>query len=133
MDDESDDGRPSAEQRPFIDWRITMTLLFMVFCSSLALISWALASAYHATEALAQLAQLRVDTARQIEQLHAEASVGVAQGVHLDNVEKWINHADASQEQQDRRLAALEQQAALLNAQLSGITQASSARLGPRR
>jgi hypothetical protein len=127
MEDDSDD------RHLFIDWRITTGLMFAVFCSSLGLISWALSSADHAAQALAQLSDLRVDTTRQIEQLRSDASLTVSHGVHLDNIEKWIAHTDASQEQQEKRLNDLERQAALLNAQLAGITQASSARLGPRR
>jgi len=121
-----------ASPRVVFDWRITMSLLFAVFLSTLGLISWALVSANHATDALAQLAELRVDTARQIEALRAEASAGVAQKVHLDNVEKWIGHADATQELDDRRLNDLERTTALLNAQLASITQASSVRLPHR-
>ena len=127
-----------------INWQITTSLMFMVFMSTVGLITWALTSANHAADALQQLAdfkvqsalemrEIRADTAKQVEALRADTSVNIGYGIHLDNVEKWIGHADALGGETARRLNDLERQQALLNAQIGAITQASSVHLGSRR
>ena len=133
MPDEGDEILAEPHQQPQpghavigIDWRISLTLLFMVFVSSVGLIVWAVTSANHAADALVQLADLKVQIATGTQPVPTIA-------VHVDNLEKWVNHADAVTEAQDKRLAALEQQAALLNAQIGSITAASSVHRGPRR
>jgi hypothetical protein len=135
---------PAHSHTVGVNWQITTSLMFMVFMSSIGLITWALTSANHAADALQQLADFKVqsalemrdirgDTAKQLDSLRADTSVSIGYGIHLDNVEKWIGHADALSGETARRLNDLERQQALLNAQIAGISQASSVRLGPRR
>ena len=115
----------ASTPRVGIDWRISLTLIFAVFVSSLGLISWALTSANHAADALQQLADLRIQVATGTQPVPSLS-------IHVDNIEKWLNHADAAGEIRDKRLNDLERNLALQAAELAGIVQASSVRL-PRR
>jgi hypothetical protein len=127
-----------------VNWQITTSLLFMVFMSTLGLISWALTSANHAADALNELAEykasaavemhdLRATTDKQIEVLRADTTLSIGFGIHLDNIEKWIVHAESREAEAERRLNDVERSEALLTAQIGAITQASVVRLGPRR
>jgi hypothetical protein len=127
-----------------IDWRITMPLMFAVFVSSIGLISWALASANHAADALRELSEykvssgaeihdLRVTTDKQIDVLRSASTITIGFGIHLDNLEKWVGHAETREAEAERRLNDIERTQALMTAQLGAITQASMVRLGPRR
>ena len=125
-----------------VNWQITTSLLFMIFMSTLGLISWALTSANHAADALAQLAEykvasaeqihdLRVMTEKQLDTLRADGTTAIGFGIHLDNVEKWIGHTEIRQSDAERRINDLERVQALIGVQIGEIRAASSVRLGP--
>jgi hypothetical protein len=127
-----------------VNWQITTSLLFMIFMSTLGLISWALTSANHAADALNELAEYKVSSAaqihdlrtatdKQIEALRADGTLSIGFGIHLDNLEKAIEHAETREGEAERRLNDLEKAQALLTVELGAITQASVVRIGPRK